>query len=181
MLQKILSKVFPSARQEGIVARFHYLDDFCHALDRMRALPEFTDSESFSPTSYHEIEHAAHLKPSPVRFFTLIGALTGTLTGFALPLLCDWDWPIITGGKTPGIYSIPAYVVIGFEFTILFGGIMTVLGILVMGRLPNLKCDIIDESITSDRFVVFVPGVTVESSQAKYLKDWGAQEIFNRA
>ncbi len=181
MLPKLLAQIFPTNRQNGIVARFHYLDDFCQALERMRGLPEFSQSESFSPTSYHEIEHSAHLKPSPVRFFTLIGALTGTVTGFALPLLCDWDWPVVTGGKTPGIYSLPAYVVLGFEFTILFGGIMTVLGILVMSRLPNLKADIIDESITSDRFVVFVPDVNLESSQAKSLKDWGAQEIFNRA
>jgi molybdopterin-containing oxidoreductase family membrane subunit len=166
-----------ASTNKGILAVFQYLDDFCKALEKMKDRADFRDAESFSPTSYHEIEHSAHLAPSPVRFFTLCGALTGTVTGFSLALLCDWDWPVVVGGKTAGIYSLPAYVVLGFEFTILFGAIATVIGVLVMSRIPNPKIDIIDPRLTDDRFGVFVPGVDTNSPQAALLKECGAQEV----
>ena len=103
--------------------------------------------------------------------------MTGTVTGFALALLCDWDWPIVVGGKTPGIYSLPAYVILGFEFTILFGAIATVIGVLVMCRLPNPKATIFDNRLTDDMFGIWVPGATVDGPQSKFLKEAGAVEI----
>lgn len=165
------------SQQSGILALFKHLDTVCHAVEKVKGRHDFKDHEVYSPTSYHEIEHACAYAPSPVRWFTLIGAMTGTVSGFALPLLCDWDWPIVVGGKTPGIYSLPAYVVVGFEFTILFGAIATVLGILVMCRLPNPKVTILDKRLTDDMFGIWVPGAGVDSPQAKFLKEAGAFEI----
>ena len=46
------------------------------------------------------------------------------------------DWPLITGGKA--LYSIPPFVVIAFELTILFGAIAGMLGFLTLSRLPRL-------------------------------------------
>ena len=40
---------------------------------------------------------------SQVRWFTLTGSLTGFATGF-MPLVLDWDYPMVVGGKTAGIY-----------------------------------------------------------------------------
>ena len=45
------------------------------------------------------------------------------------------DWQIVIGGKP--FSSIPPYTVIAFELTILFGGLMTLLGLLVVGKLPS--------------------------------------------
>ncbi len=59
----------------------------------------------------------------------------------------------------PGWYSIIAYVVIGFECTILLGAIATILGMLVMGRIPNPKVSVLDPRLTDNRFGVFVPHV----------------------
>src|SRR5258706_3717035 len=39
----------------------------------------------------------------------------------------SYDWPLVVGGKPIG--SIPPYVVIMFEMTILFGALSTILGI----------------------------------------------------
>ncbi len=164
-------------RDKGVLAVYKYLDVFCHAIERVRDRPDFADYESFSPTSYHEIEHSSGFGASPVRYFTLAGALTGVCSGFALALAVDWDWPIVVGGKTPGIYSLPAYVVIGFECTILFGAIATVLGILVMSRIPNPKRRVLDPRFTDDRFGIFVPGVGTDSPQAKLLRESGAEEV----
>lgn len=166
-----------SQSQQGVLALFKHLDTVCHTIEKVKGRSDFKDHEVYTPTSYHEIEHACGFEPSPVRWFTLFGALTGTVTGFALALLCDWDWPVVVGGKTAGIYSIPAYVVLGFEFTILFGAIATVLGVLTMCRLPNPKISVLDNRLTDDLFAIFVPNVGLDSPQAQFLKEAGAIEL----
>ncbi len=53
--------------------------------------------------------------------------------------------------------SIPPYVVIAFELTILFGGIATLIGMIVLGRLPRFTpSPTYDPRFTSDRFGVAV-------------------------
>lgn len=163
--------------QPGILAIYKHLDEFTDAISKVRVRPDCQGYEAFSPTSYHEIEHASGYTDSPVKWFTLTGALTGMVGGFALALATDWDWPLVTGGKTPGIYSLPAYVVIGFECTILLGAICTILGMLVHCRIPNPKTSVLDPRFSDDRFGIFVPGAQVESEQAKVLQECGAEEI----
>jgi hypothetical protein len=97
----------------------------------------FTDIETFAPAPFEEVEDAVLPKPSPVRVFTLIGGLTGVVTGYALTLWMANDWQIMLGGKP--FSSIPPYTIIAFELTILFGGLMTLLGLLTIGRLPSFK------------------------------------------
>ncbi len=162
---------------KGIIAFYRYLDTACHAIEQVKDRSDFLGHEVFSPTSYHEIEHACGFGASPVRFFTLTGGLTGVCFGFFLALITDWDWPMVVSGKTPGIYSIPAYVVIGFECTILFGAIATILGMLVMGRIPNPKRRVLDARTTDDLFAIFVPGATLDGPQARILKEYGAEEV----
>jgi hypothetical protein len=165
------------SQKQGILAIFKYLDDLTQAMERIGSDSRFAGHVVYSPTSYHEIEHAAHFKPSPVRAFTLIGALTGATTGFTMALLMDYDWPLVVGGKQAGIYSLPAYVVIGFEFTILFGALATILGMLIMCRIPNPKINILDTRLTDDRFGIYVPDAGLDSPQAKLMKDCGAEEV----
>jgi hypothetical protein len=49
------------------------------------------------------------------------------------------NWPIIVGGKPYS--SVTPYTIIAFELTILFGVLMTVLGVFVFGKLPKFKLD----------------------------------------
>ena len=64
-------------------------------------------------------------------------------------------WGITLGGK-PAV-SIPPYVVIAFELTILFGGIATLIGMVVLGRLPRFTpSPTYDPRFTNDRFGVAV-------------------------
>jgi hypothetical protein len=166
--------------RSGIVAIFPYLDDFSHAIARLQEDSAFSGHEALSPTSYHELMALAEERygPSQVRWFTLTGALTGMCTGFGMPLWMDYDWPIVVGGKTAGIYSLPAYFIFGFELMVLFGALATILGMLVMGRLPNPFETILDRRITDDRFAIFVPEVGTDSAQAKLLQSLGAAEVF---
>jgi len=99
----------------------------------------YTDIEVYSPVPSHELDYAVDSKPSRVRLFTLIGGLLGCITGYALTIWMANDWQIMIGGKP--FSSIPPYTIIAFELTILFGGVLTVIGLFVVGKLPRFKLD----------------------------------------
>ena len=94
----------------------------------------FEDLEIYAPAAFPELDDALDEKPSGVRIFTLIGGLLGVVTGYALTIWMSYDWPIVIGGKP--FASIPTYTIIAFELTILFGGLATLLGLLIVGKLP---------------------------------------------
>lgn len=94
------------------------------------------DVAAYTPTPDHAIERLLDVRVSPVRLFTLIGGLLGCASGFALPIYTVYDWPLITGGKP--LISIPPFVVIAFELTILFGAIGGMIGFLALAGLPRL-------------------------------------------
>jgi len=94
----------------------------------------FSEMEIYSPAAFEELDDVLDEKPSRVRIYTLIGGLLGVVTGYALTIWMANDWPIMIGGKP--FSSIPIYTVIAFELTILFGGLATFIGLLVVGKLP---------------------------------------------
>ena len=99
----------------------------------------FKELEIYSPVPSHELDHAVDEGPSRVRIFTLIGGLLGAISGYAMTIWMANDWPIMIGGKP--LSSIPPYTIIDFELAILFGGVLTVLGLFAIGRLPRVKFD----------------------------------------
>lgn len=106
---------------------------------------------TLTPFHIHEAEHILKSKPSELRFFTLAGALAGFFLSFAFIIYTVLDWPLITGGKP--LISIPAFIIIAFECTILFGGIISLLGFLHLNRLPNIK-RIIDPRECGSQFII---------------------------
>ena len=94
----------------------------------------FSDLEVYAPAAFPELDEAVQDGPSGVRIWTLVGGLTGVVTGFLITIWMSVDWPLLVGGKPYA--SIPTYVIIAFELTILFGGLATLLGLLVVGKLP---------------------------------------------
>ncbi len=100
------------------------------------------------PVPVHEVEHLLHPRPSRLKFFTLIGAIAGLLSGFALTIGTSLDWPLITGGKP--IVSLPPYIIIAFELTILFGGILTFVGFLILSRMPDIRTIVSGEDPGND-------------------------------
>jgi molybdopterin-containing oxidoreductase family membrane subunit len=115
---------------------FEKPDDIAGAAQRLRGRG-YTDLETFSPAPFAEVDDALIEKPSRVRTWTLVGGLTGVVTGYALTLWMANDWQIMLGGKP--FSSIPPYTIIGFELTILFGGLLTAVGLFVHGGLPSFK------------------------------------------
>lgn len=89
------------------------------------------------PYPSHKIMDALKMKKSMVGLFTLFGGITGFLSGYALAIYSSVQWNLIVSGK-PVVSLIPFFVV-GYEMTILFGILGTVLGMLVTTRIPEFK------------------------------------------
>ena len=166
------------AETGSVVGIFAHVDGTVRAV---RALRErgLTDFTVYTPVPVEEIEEAVeHGRPvSPVRLFTLVGGLTGALTGFGLTIWSSLKWNLVVGGKP--VVSIPPFVIIAFELTILLGGLCTLLGLLVLGRLPRLRPSATyDPRFSVDRFGVAVRCPADKAEVARQcLKEAGAQEV----
>jgi Alternative complex III, ActD subunit len=99
----------------------------------------YGDLETYSPAPFAELDDAVNEKPSRVRLYTLIGGLLGVVTGYALTLWMANNWQIMVGGKP--FSSVTPYTIIAFELTILFGGVLTVIGLFIVAGLPRFKLD----------------------------------------
>ena len=163
---------------ETVVGVFAHVDTTVKALEELRARG-YQDLEVYMPAPIHEIEDVMERdRPvSRVRLFTLIGALTRTASGFTLTIWSALQWGLVTGGKP--IASIPPFVIIAFELTILFGGLATVLGMVLLGRLPRFRPTAgYDPRFSNDRF-----GVAVQCAPGRgaavgaILRGAGAEEV----
>lgn len=96
-------------------------------------------SEAYLPVPDEELIRA--LEPdsvrSPVRGWTLAGGLFGGFAAFAFTIWISDNWPLVVGGKP--IVSMPPFIDIAFEMTVLFGALFCCLGLLLRARLPRLR------------------------------------------
>jgi len=130
----------------------------------------------YAPAPDHSIERALSRGKSPVRVFTLIGGILGCVLGFAFPIYTVLDWPLITGGKP--IVSIPPFVVIAFELTILFAALATVAGFLLLSGLPRVRPAPYDPRFSEDRWGVLVTCDTEGDDAVRArLHQTGAEEV----
>ena len=90
-----------------------------------------------SPIPSHKISKALKLKKSMVGWFTLAGGITGFFSGFLLAIYTASQWDLIVSGK-PIIALVP-FLVVGFEFTILFSVFGNVVGLVHQMQLPDFK------------------------------------------
>jgi hypothetical protein len=167
-----------SGSKQGILASFDYLDSAVEAIEALRKAGFKRKSiQAYAPVPEHDLEHAMGYGQSPVRVFALVGALTGTATGFALSIFASMDWPLVVGGKP--IVSIPAFIIIAFELTILFGALSTVIGLFINTRLPNIKPLVVyDPEFSAGRFGVYVSASAEKVGEArKILTDQAPAEL----
>lgn len=176
-LPKPLHDIFRPPPTPGVLGVFAHLDATLEAIKKLRAAGH-TDFTVYSPIPRHEIEDALGQPVSPVRMFTLIGGIAGCAFGAWLTLWMSYDWPLVVGGKPIG--SVPPYVVIMFEMTILFGALSTILGILFNSAFAARRLGTIqsDPRFTNDKFGVFVPAGPDKAGAAEaLLKGSGAEEV----
>ncbi len=175
------------ATTETVLGVFAHVDTTVRALEDLKA-KGYHDLTVYTPVPVHEIEDVLERdRPvSRVRLFTLVGGLTGIGSAFLLTIWTSSVWGLVTGGKflqrtADGIVgsSLPPFFIIAFELMVLFGGVATVIGMVVLGRLPRFKTSAaFDPRFTNDRFGVAVHCLSERrSSVRQILSAAGAEEI----
>ena len=166
-------------RAPGILASFIHVDAAAEAIRALRARGH-RNLVVYSAAPNHEIEEALDHSVSPVRLFTLIGGLTGCAAGFGMTIWMSLDWPLVVGGKP--IASIPPYVVIAFELTILLGALSTVAAVALFSVLMGKRGVAYDPSYSDDQIGVFVPaGSDQVKPVEELLRSAGAVEVRHEA
>ena len=108
-----------------------------------------------SPFPSHRILDALKVKKSPLGWITLAGGILGFISGFGLAIYTGLEWKLIVWGK-PVLAWFP-FVIVGFEFTILFSVIANVLGLIVLANLPDYKgLDKYDYRCSGEHFGIVV-------------------------
>ena len=165
-----------SSLSPGALGVFSRMDATVQAVRELRRRG-FHDIVLQSPVPRHELLEAMERKTSPVRLWTLTGGILGCISGFALTIWTSLEWPLMTSAKP--IVSIPPFVIIGFELTILFGAIATLLGFLFHSRLPRLFTEVVyDPRFSENCFGIFVRCDAVRRKAAgEILQALGAKEV----
>lgn len=100
---------------------------------RLGNCPQF---DVHSPFPVHGVDKAMGLSSSKLPWITLLG---GVLGGSSAMFLQWWinvvDYPLNISGKP--FFSLPAFVPVTFELTILLATIGTIVGMLALCRLPE--------------------------------------------
>jgi hypothetical protein len=166
-------------RVPGVLASFVHIDAAVDAIRALRATG-YRKLVVYSAAPNHELEEALSHRVSPVRLITLIGGLTGCAAGFGMTIWMSYDWPTVVGGKP--IASIPPYVVIAFELTILLGALSTVAAVAVFSVLMGQRGVAYDPRFSDDQVGIFVPADSDQLGRVEtLLRNAGAVEVRHEA
>ena len=160
---------------QGVLGSFAHIDTLEEAIDKAKSRG-FEVRDVFSPVPVEGVQARLAPGPSPVRFATFVGGLTGLVGGMALGILTALIWNIVVAGK-PVANHVP-FVVLGFEAMILLGGFGTLFGLVIAARLPYRKFPppAYREEFSKDRFGLWLGCPDSALSQATaFLEEAGAE------
>ncbi len=181
-------------RLVGLIAEFDSVDTVTGAAERCRDLG-FKKWDVHSPFPIHGIDHAMGTPFTCLPWIVLVCGLTGMATGLVLTIFTmgtdagipsPWGpirgYPFLISGKP--LVSLPAFIPVIFELTILFSAFGTVFGMFMLNKLPmlyNPKFKVSNFArATSDRFFISVDArdekFDVEQT-ASLLKELGALSV----
>ena len=147
-----------TSRLYGVLAQFDDPGALLVAAESVRDAG-FKKWDCFTPFPVHGLDAAMGLRPTILPRIVLAGGLTGCASG----LLLQWftnahDYRYLVSGKP--FFSLPAFIPVTFELTILFASISAFVGMIVLNDLPKLYHPLFRHArfrrATSDRFFVAV-------------------------
>jgi hypothetical protein len=161
----------PEPRVHAVMAQFETPADIYRAAEGLRE-EGWSRVEAFTPFPIHGLDHVLGAPGTKIPWVVLGAATTGAASG----LLLQWwtsavDYPIKIAGKP--YFSIPAFIPVTFELTVLFSAIGALLGMLALNRLPQLYHPVFKHSTfhraTDDRFFLAIeardPRFDIETAQ----------------
>ncbi len=133
----------------------------------------------FTPFAVHGMDEALGLKPSRLTFVCFGAGLFGLISALALQYYASVvSWPLNVGGKP--FNSLPAFIPVAFEVTVLFAGLTTVAAFLLLTRtLPGAR-KLRLPRVCDDRFAILLApserGLDLLLAE-RHLRELGAAEV----
>ncbi len=160
----------------AIVGTFAYEEDFLAAAENLQS-SGFDNISLLSPLPLEEAQQVLGLGKSRVRHYSLAGAIIGALSGFAMSVATALVFILPTGGRA--IITVPPYLIITYEMTILFGVLFTLIGFHFVSGLPAWRDRPYLPSANIDRFVVVVENAAGDQAARAeaIIREAGAEEI----
>ena len=136
-----------------IVASFAREEDL---LGATRAAREhgFRIADAYTPYAVHGLDQAMGLRPSRLPWACFAFGLMGATIAFGFQFWSmAWSWPVNVGGKPWN--SLPAYVPVAFELTVLLAGLGVVLAFFIRsGLFLGKEATPLFSDVTNNRFVI---------------------------
>lgn len=133
----------------------------------------------YTPFPIHGLDKEMGLKDTSLHVAGFIYGITGTTTAVSfITWALTVDWQVNFGGKP--FFSLPAWIPITFELTVLFAAVGMVLTFCWLCQLaPFVKKDHFNPRSTDDTFVMAIECTdkTNEEEAVAFLKSAGAGEV----
>ena len=162
----------------GLIAEFKTPGEVLKAADEVRKAG-YRWWDCCTPFPVHGLDGAMGIKPTILPVMVFFAGMTGTLAAFVLQAFTNaadfsiwalvWvtGYPYLISGKP--LISMPAFIPVMFEVTILFAALTTVFGMFTMNGLPRLHHPLFNSDrfrkVTDDRFFV-----VIEARDPKYFR-----------
>jgi mono/diheme cytochrome c family protein len=147
----------PQAQLYGLLAEYDGVMPLLEAARQVRDAG-YTRWDTYTPIPIHGLDEAMGVRRTRLPWLVFGAGLSGGL----LALLMQWwmnavNYPYVSSGKP--LFSLPAFVPIVFEVTILFSAISAFIGMLMFNKLPQLhhscfRSRTFAGRATTDRFFV---------------------------
>ena len=168
----------------GAVAEFGSAGELYHAAEKVRdAGYRFWDVHS--PFPIHGMNKAMGLKKSPLGYIIFCGGSLGCLTAVLLEFIpSSFLYPLIVHGKPVNFFTVPPFVPIMFELTVLFSAFTAFFGVFVLNRLPRLHHPLFDHEpflrFSTDGFFLVIESVDPKFSDTdthEFLEGIGGKAV----
>lgn len=140
--------------------------------------------EVFTPFPVHGLDPLLGLEESRLHQAGFVYGALGTLTAFGfMTWVFTRDWPIIFGGKP--YWSVPAFIPITFELTVLFAAVGMVFTFYIISGLgPGAEPLRLHDRITDDKFCIAFNTTGGDAAAIDGLRDFfqatGAESVHTK-
>lgn len=139
----------------------------------------------YTPFPVHGLDPLLGLAESRLHVAGFVFGSIGCLLGFGfMTWVFTRDWPIIFGGKP--YWSVPAFIPITFELTVLFAAVGMVLCFYVIcGLGPGAEPRRLHDRITDDKFCIAFDATNLDNDSVGRLRSYfqatGAESVHTKA
>ncbi|MBL8919222.1 MAG: DUF3341 domain-containing protein [Myxococcaceae bacterium] len=163
----------------GLLAQYENPATLTHGCERVKAAG-YEKWDACTPFPVHGLDKVMGIPPTKLPWAVLIVGLTGsTFMLFFQSWAMGWAYPMIVGGKP--LFSMPAFVPVWYEVTVLSSCVTAFLANWIMNGLPQPYHPVFAskafERVTDDKFFIMIeaedPRFNLEATK-KLLSESGA-------